>query len=130
MSSNAIRADDFLIIVTAIDQPAVPLRIFQDRTQAGEWQVHLIDYHLGVPECSDDDESWDDYEEQLAVWQQGHLGGIAVALPYVPTVQGTLHGLLMSGSAGIGDQLKQHGKNTCTVHRSTGEGGLLMVDPN
>ncbi|WP_413790916.1 MULTISPECIES: hypothetical protein [Pseudomonas] len=107
MSNNAARGSIFLIMATAIGQPPVPLRAFQGRAQAEEWQADLIDYHISVPECPVDIESWEDYDAQLKAWQRGHPGGIAVAgyrmfeLHEVP-----LHGALMPDNSGIEDQPK------------------------
>jgi len=108
MMSNNARASIFLILATGLKygQSPVPLRAFQDRAQAEEWQSDLIDYHISEPDPVDT-ESWSDYEAQRKAWQQGHPGGVAVAdyrmfeLHEVP-----LHGAPMPEITGIEDQPK------------------------
>tara|TARA_R110000796_G_scaffold164201_1_gene281104 strand:- start:67 stop:360 length:294 start_codon:yes stop_codon:yes gene_type:complete len=59
-------------------KPAIPLRVFVDRTEAEQWRDTLIDYHLSRPEIpfsSDDKGEWQDYEAQLAEWREGHPAG-------------------------------------------------------
>lgn len=75
----------FLVMATANvyqhKQP-IPLRVFQDRTQAEGWVNDLIDYHISPPEMpyvEDRDDAWDDYHAQVGLWRCSHPAGIAAS---------------------------------------------------
>jgi len=72
----------FLVMATASgfrssERKPLPLRVFEDRAQAEEWQSVLLDYHLSPPEMpvEDDREIWNGYTAQLDEWGRRHPAG-------------------------------------------------------
>jgi len=73
----------FLVMATASgfrseERMPLPLRVFEDRAQAEEWQNMLLDYHISPPEMplEEGQEIWSAYKVQVKEWEQCHPAGI------------------------------------------------------
>lgn len=74
----------FLVMATAnryAGKEPIPLRVFECRDQAEEWQNTLLDYHLTPPELpiEDDREIWNGYKARMDEWRRGHPAGTAAS---------------------------------------------------
>ncbi len=81
-AAHAVKESDricYLIMATDLRQPPLPLRVFDDRDSAQEWQAAVVDYHISEPFPPEDGTSWEDYETQLEYWRQSHPAGVTAA---------------------------------------------------
>ncbi|MEC4242339.1 MULTISPECIES: hypothetical protein [Pseudomonas] len=72
----------FLVMATASgfrsdERKPLPLRAFENRAQAEEWQNVLFDYHLSPPEIPLEAgcEIWNDYKARMKEWERRHPAG-------------------------------------------------------
>ncbi|WP_243845215.1 hypothetical protein [Pseudomonas syringae group genomosp. 3] len=85
--SEKSMATVFLVMATASgfrasERQPLPLRVFEDRSDADRWQDKLLDYHLSPPEQpagSDNEEDWSEWRVQMNAWRADHPAGVTAA---------------------------------------------------
>jgi hypothetical protein len=75
----------YLVMATAnayAHKPPIPLRVFEDRTEADVWRMSLIDYHITPPEQptgADSEQMWAQWRVLMDTWRTDHPAGVAAA---------------------------------------------------
>lgn len=79
LPSETLARSAFLVMATAIDKQPIPLRVFQERSQAEHLAAALIEYHLSAPHGLSDEETWEEFDAKLKRWREMHPGGVEVS---------------------------------------------------